>query len=66
MIIGSVLEILNECESEDFDLVTVGLKALAVLLEAGNENIDPENLANIESCLMNLGSHCDRIMISKE
>jgi hypothetical protein len=47
MIIGSVLEILNECESEDFDLVTVGLKALAVLLEAGNDKIYPENLANI-------------------
>lgn len=45
--------------------MTVGLKALAVLLEAGNENIDPDSLANIETCLMNLGSHCDRIMINK-
>jgi hypothetical protein len=32
IIIGAVLEILDECESEDFDLVTVGLKTLAVLL----------------------------------
>ena len=65
-VLSGVIDILNECDYEDFDLVGVGLKALACLLDAGNENIDPDTLSKVENCLMNLGSHCDKAMISKD
>lgn len=62
MIITGVISILNECENDDFDVVTVALKTLATIIDNRNENLDPKMLAEVENCLMNLGGHCDRVL----
>lgn len=36
------------------------MKTLSSVVDARNENIDPRLLGDIENCLMNLGSHCDK------
>lgn len=38
---------MNECDNEDFDVVSVALKTLASIVDNRNENIDPKLLANI-------------------
>lgn len=55
---------MKECQSEDFDLVTVSLKALFIIIDNRTENIDPKQLSEIEACLVNLGAHCDKTMLS--
>jgi len=63
-IISGIIAILNDCDNDDFDLVTLALKTLATIIEGRNENLDPKLFAEIENCLMNLGSHCDRVISS--
>ena len=63
-IIAGVIGILNDCDNDDFDLVALALKTLASIIEARNENLDPKVFAEIETCLINLGSHCDKVISS--
>ncbi len=63
-IIGAVIAILDECDNQDFDVVTIALKTLATIIDSRNQNIDPLIMNQIETCLVNLGSHCDHIMLS--
>jgi hypothetical protein len=44
--------------------VALALKTLASIIDARNENIDPKLLTEVENCLMNLGSHCDKVIAS--
>lgn len=46
--IQGIVSILNDCDNDDFDLVTLALKTLAAVVDARNENIDPKLLAEIE------------------
>lgn len=44
---AGVIEVLNHCTNDDFDLATIGLKALANIVDARNENMDPKLLADV-------------------
>lgn len=46
-LISSIVEIMKECQSEDFDVVTVALKALFIIIDNRTENIDPKQLSEI-------------------
>ena len=47
VLINSILEILGECQGEDFDIVGVSLKALSIIIENRSENIEPGQLNEI-------------------
>lgn len=61
-VISGIISILAECDNDDFDVVTVALKTLASIIEGRNENVDPKLMSDIETCLIGLGGHCDRIL----
>ena len=63
LLVCSILEILSECQSDDFDIVGVALKALSIIVENRSENIEPNQLSEIENCLVNLGTNCDKVML---
>lgn len=44
-LIDMIICILRECQDEDFDVVTVALKALSIIIDSRSENIDPNQLA---------------------
>ncbi len=44
--------------------MTVALKALFIIIDNRTENIEPKQLGEIEACLVSLGNHCDRTMLS--
>lgn len=57
-----MIGILNDCDNDDFDVVTVALKTLAAIVDSRNENLDPKLMADVETCLMGLGGHCDKVL----
>lgn len=65
-LINTILSILSECQSEDFDIVTVSLKALSIIMEGNTVGIDPKQLTEIENCLVSLGSNCDQVLMIPE
>lgn len=46
-LVSSIIEILKDCQNDDFDVVTVGLKALFIIIDNRTENIDPKQLSEI-------------------
>lgn len=58
-----MLDILRECSSDDFDIVTIGLRCLGGVVEGGTENLDGKLLKDIEDALQKIGGQCDLLMV---